>query len=116
MNAPGDAVDQQWSGWAGYVCRHPWVVLLCSGVLLLGSAAAVAGGGRLAGEFQPQGQALHASQLVQRELPQPGRSSFQLVFSSASLRAQDQAFRTSMLGAVEPLEHDHRIAPRADAI
>jgi putative drug exporter of the RND superfamily len=109
LSAPGDDPSGLWSRWAAFVCRRPWVVLMFSGVLLLGSAASVAAGGRLAGQFQPQGQALHASQVIQRELPQPGRSWFQLVFSSGTLRAQDPAFRTSLLSAVEPLEHDRRV-------
>jgi RND superfamily putative drug exporter len=75
----------------------------------LASAAAVAAGGRLTGQFQPQGQALRASQLVQRELPPPGRSSFQLLFGSDTLHVQDPAFRAAVLVALEPLTHDARV-------
>jgi RND superfamily putative drug exporter len=109
VNPSGNGSGRLWSTWAVFVCQHPWVVLLFSGVLPLGSATGVAAGGRLAGQFQPQGQALHASQVLQHELPQPGRSSFQLVFSSGTMRARDPLFRTSLLSAVEPLKHDRRV-------
>jgi putative drug exporter of the RND superfamily len=106
----GKVIDgRPWSRWVAFVSRHPRLVLLFSAALLLISVAAVEAGGHLTGQFQPQGQALHASQLVQQELPQPGRSSFQLVFTSDTLLVPDPAFRSALVAALLPLERDSRV-------
>src|SRR5207247_8215078 len=51
-----------------------------------------------------------ASQLIERELPRSGGSTFTLIFSSPTLDAKSPEFRTALEAALSPLRADRRIA------
>jgi RND superfamily putative drug exporter len=97
------------SRWGGFVYDHPLPVIGLSALLLVTSVVALLEGGHLAGNFAPSGQALQASRLIEQGLPQPGHTSFQLIFSSDRLTALDPAFQKAVGDALQPLTHNPRV-------
>src|SRR5438128_2280213 len=80
-----------------------------SGLLLAGSIFAFGQAGSFS-NFQPAStQASQALKLIQDELPQPGGSSFDIVFSSQAFAVSDPAFKQAMMTALQPLAADSHI-------
>jgi putative drug exporter of the RND superfamily len=99
------------AAWGRFVYRRRWLVLVCSGLLLVASAVIVAQGGKLqSGGFIETSESGRASRLVERELPRAGGSTFTLIFSSDSLDARNAEFRTAVESAIAPLRSDPRVA------
>jgi RND superfamily putative drug exporter len=103
--------------WGRFVYRFRWATLIAS-VLLLGlSIVAILTGGALAGNggFGADLPAGKAAQLINQEIhPQSTQavasgSSFELIFSSSSLSADDPAFQGAVEAAVAPLSGDARV-------
>ncbi len=97
------------AAWGRFVYRFRWFVLGFSGLLLAGSIVAFGQAGSFS-NFQPAStQASKALKLIQDQLPQPGGSSFDLVFSSDAFGVSDPAFKQAMLTALQPLAADSHI-------
>ena len=97
------------AAWGRFVYRFRWLVLGFSGLLLAGSIFAFGQAGSFS-NFQPAStQASQALKLIQDELPQPGGSSFDIVFSSQAFAVSDPAFKQAMLTALQPLAADSHI-------
>src|ERR1700737_4200768 len=97
------------AAWGRFVYRFPWLVLAFSGLLLAGSMLAFGQAGSFS-NFQPAStQASKALKLIQDQLPQPGGSSFDLIFSSQAFPVSDPAFKQTMLTALQPLAADSHI-------
>jgi RND superfamily putative drug exporter len=103
--------------WGRFVYRFRWATLITS-VLLLGlSIVAILTGGTLTGNggFGGDLPAGKAAQLINNEIhPQSTQavssgSSFDLIFSSTSLAADNPAFQSSLEAAVAPLNSDARV-------
>jgi putative drug exporter of the RND superfamily len=99
--------------WGRFVYRHRWPVLIVSVLLLLGSGFIAGQGGKLeSGGFIETAESGRASRLIEQELPIVGGSTFTLIFSSDTMRAQDPEFRAAVEAALVPLKTD----PRVDTI
>lgn len=96
--------------WGRYVHRHRIRVLLIPLVVLAAAGVLLARGGSLSLDLQVSGQTRQGEDLIHDQLPQYGRSSFQVVFQSTSTTAADPAFRTAVLDALAPLRGDDRVA------
>jgi RND superfamily putative drug exporter len=100
--------------WGRFVYRRRWIMLLGSAVLLGVSAAGVLTGGTLAGNgnFGAQLPAGQAAKLITDEIQAQGATSgsgMTLLFSSKSLVATDNSFKTALELALEPLQSDSRV-------
>jgi putative drug exporter of the RND superfamily len=95
--------------WARFVFRHRRSVLVAAMVVLAGTAALVLAGGTLSLSLQTNGPARRAADLVHQQIPQPGASSFQVVFRSSSDRARSAAFRSAVDSALKPIRSDGRV-------
>src|SRR5438477_615632 len=92
------------AAWGSFVHRRRWWVLAVSGIVLLASIAVAAGGGKLqSGGLISTSESGRASQLIERELPRSGGSTFTLIFSSDSPSAKTPEFRAAVEDALVPL-------------
>ena len=102
------------ASWGRFVYRRRWITLAVSGVLLALSVAAIVTGGTLVGNggfgaTLPAGQ---ASKLITDEMPQSGGSTgsqITLIFSSPTLLATGDEFRSALESAIATLEVDPRV-------
>ena len=102
------------ASWGRFVYRRRWITLAVSGVLLALSVAAIVSGGTLVGNggfgaTLPAGQ---ASKLITDEMPQSGGSTgsqITLIFSSPTLLATGDEFRSALESAIATLEVDPRV-------
>jgi putative drug exporter of the RND superfamily len=100
--------------WGRFVYRRRWAVLVVSAVLLGLSVAGILTGGTLAGNggFGANLAAGQAAKLISREI-QPTQvatgSSFELIFSSDTLKATDSAFRSAVEQVAATLHGDGRV-------
>ncbi len=105
------------AAWGRFVFRRRIAVLVTSVLLLAVSGLLVARGGTLSAVITADVESVRALSLLERELPRPGKSSFQLVFQSKTLLATDAEFQADLLGAIAELAKDPRVAavipPRA---
>ncbi|HEY8862911.1 MAG TPA: MMPL family transporter [Candidatus Dormibacteraeota bacterium] len=105
------------SRWGRFVYRNRWATLVASALVLGLSILAILTGGRLAdtGGFGASLPAGKAAQLIKDEIHPTqnaiaaGGSSFSLIFSSASLTADDPAYQKALEDAVAPLSSDSRV-------
>src|ERR1700704_445233 len=102
--------------WGRFVYRFRWATLISSALLLGVSIVAIFTGGTLAdnGGFGANLPAGRAAQLIKDEIHPQGTkptngSSFTLIFSSASLSANDPAFQKAVEDAVTSLNSDLRV-------
>jgi RND superfamily putative drug exporter len=103
--------------WGRFVYRNRWATLIAS-VLFLGlSILAIYTGGTLQdnGGFGANLPAGKAAKLIADEIHPQGStakvgSSFSLIFSSASLKADDPAFQKALEDAVAPIGKDPRVS------
>jgi len=99
------------AGWGRLVYRRRWWVLGLSGLLLVASGFIASQGGKLqSGGLISTSESGRASELIERELPRSGGSTFTLIFSSPTLDAKSPEFRAAVEGALEPLRADPRTA------
>ena len=99
------------AGWGRLVYRRRWWVLGLSGLLLVASGFIASQGGKLqSGGLISTSESGRASELIERELPRSGGSTFTLIFSSPTLDAKSAEFRAAVEGALEPLRADPRTA------
>ena len=101
--------------WGRLVYRRRWFMLGASVVLLGVSAAGIAKGGTVVGNggFGAQLAAGQAAKLVNDEIQATGPASgseMTLLFSSPTLHATDDAFRSELHQALVPLQFDTRIS------
>src|ERR1700736_1594336 len=97
--------------WGRLVYRFRWLTIVVS-LLLLGGSGLI-----LKSVVPPTPNALsslptqsaHANNLITQQTPQ-SPPTFDLVFSSRSLKAADPGFRSAMQHALAPLQGDHRVA------
>ena len=97
--------------WGRLVYRFRWPTIVVS-LLLLGAAGLI-----LKSVAPPAPNALsslptqsaHASNLITQQTPQ-SPPTFDLVFSSSSLKTTDPAFQSAMQNALAPLQRDRRVA------
>jgi RND superfamily putative drug exporter len=96
--------------WGRWVYRVRWWLFSFSVLSLAPSLWVVAQGGRLeTGTVLATTESGRAAELMARQLPgQP--VSFDLIFSSPSLKATDRAFRDEVARALAPLKTDPRVA------
>jgi RND superfamily putative drug exporter len=97
------------AAWGRFVYRFRWLVLGFSGVMLTASIVALSQGGTLQNTSQPGLEYARAASLIASELPQPGGSSFDLIFRSSALTVSDPAFKAAMDSALAPLRADSRV-------
>jgi len=97
------------AAWGRFVYRFRWLVLGFSGLVLAASVVALGRGGALQNTSQPGLEYARAGSLIASELPQPGGSSFDLLFHSDSLTVTDPAFRAAVDSALVPLRADSRV-------
>jgi RND superfamily putative drug exporter len=95
--------------WGRLIHRHRVAALVLSAVALAVSLAALLPGGNLTTNLGATGQARQAEDLIRQQLAEPGRSSFELVLRSSSLRVPEPPFRSAALAAVAPLRTDPRV-------
>ena len=100
--------------WGRFVYRRRWLMLVASVVLLGISVAAITKGGTVVGNggFGAQLAAGQAAKLVNDEIHATGSSSgsgMTLLFSSPTLIATDDAFKSEVQQALVPLQFDTRI-------
>src|SRR5216684_1184836 len=88
------------AAWGRFVYRFRWLVLGFSGVMLTASIVALSQGGTLQNTSQPGLEYARAASLIASQLPQPGGSSFDLIFRNSALTVQDPAFRAAMDSAL----------------
>ena len=101
------------AAWGRFVHARRWGVLAFSAVLLAGSAALAASGGKLqSGGFIETAESGRASKLIEQELPRVGGSTFTLILSSAQLDARSAEFKKAVDDAVATLKTD----PRVDSV
>jgi len=101
--------ESLFAAWGRQVHRHPKLVGALSAAVLLATGLIVLSGGSLSSNLQPSGSARDAANLIRTEIPQPGRSSFELVLSSSTLKADDAAFRDGVASILRPLASDPRV-------
>jgi RND superfamily putative drug exporter len=102
--------------WGRFIYRFRWATLVISAVLLALSIVGVFTGGTLQGNgnFGAQLPAGQAQKLVNQEIHPPQQttesgSSVSLVITSATLTADDPAFKTAVEAALAPLRSDARV-------
>ena len=99
------------AGWGRLVYRRRWWVLGLSGLLLVASGFIASQGGKLqSGGLISTSESGRASELIERELPRSGGSTFTLIFSSPTVDAKSPEFRAAVEAALEPLRADPRTA------
>src|SRR5438876_8848315 len=99
------------AAWGRFVFRHRWWVFGVSGLLLVASVFVAAQGGKLeSGGLITTSESGRASQLIERELPRSGGSTFTLIFSGPTLDAKSPEFRAAVEAALSPLRADRRVA------
>ena len=101
------------TAWGHFVYRWRWSVLIVSALLLVGSGYIASQGGKLeSGGFIETAESGRASRLIEKELPRAGGSTFTLIFTSATLTANDPAFKSAVDDALAPLrpEREPRVA------
>src|SRR5436309_5596902 len=99
------------AAWGRFVFRHRWWVFGVSGLLLVAFVFVAAQGGKLeSGGLITTSESGRASQLIERELPRSGGSTFTLIFSGPTLDAKTPEFRAAVEAALAPLRADGRIA------
>ncbi|HTE85503.1 MAG TPA: MMPL family transporter, partial [Dehalococcoidia bacterium] len=101
--------------WGRFVYRYRWATLVASAVLLGLSVAAVLTGAQLAGNggFGGNLAAGTAAKLITSEIRAQGASSgssFELIYSSPTLTANDPAFQTAVENSVASLDFDSRVS------
>lgn len=97
--------------WGRLVYRFRWLTIVVS-LLLLGAAGLI-----LKSVTPPAPNALsslptqsaHANNLITQQTPE-SPPTFDLVFSSSSLKTTDPAFQSAMQNALAPLQRDRRVA------
>jgi hypothetical protein len=97
------------AAWAGFVYRRRAGVLALALAVLTGSVAVILAGGALSLSLQTSGPAQQAATLVRQQIPQPGASSFQVVFQNSSESATSPGFRAEVEEALRPLRSDRRV-------
>ena len=97
------------AAWGRFVYRFRWLVLGFSALMLAASIVGLTHGGALQNNGSPTLEFARAGTLISSELPQPGGSSFDLIFQSDSLTATDPAFAAAMDAALAPLRADSRV-------
>src|SRR5438552_13223308 len=102
------------AAWGRFVVRHRWWVFGVSGLLLVASVFVAAQGGKLeSGGLITTSESGRASQLIERELPRSGGSTFTLIFSGPTLDAKSPEFRAAVEAALQPLPADPRAGTTA---
>jgi RND superfamily putative drug exporter len=101
--------------WGRFVYRFRWATLIASAMLLGLSIAAVLTGASLAGNggFGANLAAGTAAKLITSEISAQGSSSgssFELIYSSPTLTANDPAFQTALENSVASLYFDSRVS------
>src|SRR5229473_3111163 len=101
--------------WGRFVYRFRWATLIASALLLGLSIAAVLTGANLAGNggFGANLAAGTAAKLVTSEIKAQGSSSgssFELIYSSSTLTANDAAFQSSLENSIASLAFDSRVS------
>jgi RND superfamily putative drug exporter len=97
--------------WGRFVYRRRWWVLAVSGIVLAASTLVAAQGGKLqSGGLIETSESGQGSELIDRELPRAGGSTFTLIYSSTTLSATDAAFRDAVDRSLAPLRSDGRVA------
>jgi RND superfamily putative drug exporter len=98
------------AAWGRFVYRHRWPVLAVSILVLVASGFIASRGGKLeSGGFIETAESGRASRLIEQELPIVGGSTFTLIFSSETLRADDPEFRAAVEATLVPLRTDPRV-------
>ncbi len=101
------------AAWGRFVHRRKWIVLTF-GILLLVVVAGV--GFTVKGQLNNVShlnlESQRASRLMNMQLPKTtsGVSTFEVVFSSASLKVEDPAYRAGVEAVLQPLRSDSRIS------
>ncbi len=96
--------------WGRFVYRNRLPVLLLSLLSLLPAAWLILRGGEFDNNPIPRStESGRAAGLIERELPKKPPT-FNLIFSHATLRAEDPAFRAEVERALAPLRADPRVA------
>ena len=95
--------------WGRFVCRWKRTTLLVSALWLAISVVVVSRGGRLTAGTISGIEADTALRLIERELHQPGGSSFTVIFHSPTLTNSDADFESAVRAAIEPLRTDPRV-------
>jgi putative drug exporter of the RND superfamily len=101
--------------WGRLVYRFRWATLIASAVLLGLSVAAALTGAPLAGNggFGANLAAGTAAKLITSEIRAQGTSSgssFELIYGSPTLTANDPAFQSSLENSIAPLAFDSRVS------
>src|SRR5216683_5920638 len=101
--------------WGRFVYRFRWATLIASALLLGLSIAAVLTGANLAGNggFGANLAAGTAAKLITSEIKVQGSSSgssFELIYSSSTLTANDAAFESSLENSIASLAFDSRVS------
>jgi putative drug exporter of the RND superfamily len=100
--------------WGRFVYRFRWATLVVSALLLGLSVAGILTGASLAGNggFGNDTAAGKAAKLISDEIKLQGTttgSSFELIYSSASLNARDPAYQAALENSVASLSFDSRV-------
>src|SRR5215471_17913223 len=96
--------------WGSFVYRRRWAVLVLSAAFVALAIAGIVKGTAPSFNGNSTGtEAASADQLVTRELPAKNARSMTLLYRSATLTADDPAFRTAMQSSVQPLQSDQRV-------
>ncbi len=96
--------------WGHWVYRHRRATLIVSALVLVLSGLVLARGGSFATKAIHGIEADDAVNLMDRELPRSPASGFTVVFQSAALTTDQDAFREAVLAAVRPLRVDPSVA------
>jgi RND superfamily putative drug exporter len=101
--------------WGRFVYRFRWATLIASALLLGLSVVAVLTGANLAGNggFGANLAAGTAAKLITSEIKDQGTasgSSFELIYSSPTLAANDPAFQTALENSIASLSFDSRVS------
>jgi putative drug exporter of the RND superfamily len=98
------------SRWGSFVYRHPRSTLALSGALLAVSVVFLVRGGELKNPRSLNLESGHASDLVSSQLPTTGSgTTFELLFTSNTIKVTDRAFRDAVNAALRPLTSDPRV-------
>src|SRR5687767_12825184 len=98
------------AAWGHFVYRFRKAILALSSVLLVLSGVVLAQGGELtSGGIIQTSESGRALTMLRSELPRASGSSFSVIFASETLRATDQAFRSALESALEPVRRDPRV-------
>src|ERR1019366_9532229 len=101
--------------WGRFVYRFRWATLIASALLLGLSVVAILTGATLtsSGSFGANLPAGQAAKLINGEIHAQGAtagSSFELIFSSSNLNANDPQFQSALEDAVASLNFDSRVS------